>query len=321
MALELLHTRLEAEIKPINAALGVALLKLPSPCQPVAKHVIKAGGKRLRPFLTVLCARMLGDASSDIYSLGACMEMLHAATLLHDDVLDNADTRRGTPAAHTIYGSARAILAGDALLALGNSIVASFANSTLSECYSRATMQTASGEILEMNSLHNPNLSAQEYLEIAKGKTGCLIAQSCVMGAAKANATAEQIVACQIYGENLGVAFQLVDDALDFSPQSQTGKPSGGDLREGKLTPPLRLYRDSLAPLDREKFNAAFAKVSFSQVETMAITEAVLPFAAISLDDARLCILKAKQALAILPQGEENDILMQMADYILQRKN
>jgi len=320
MALELLYSRLERELGAINAALAKALQQLPAPCRPVAEHIIWAGGKRLRPFLTLVCARMLGDKSTGVYSLGSCMEMLHAATLLHDDMLDNAATRRGQPTAHTIYGPAQTILAGDALLALGNSIVASFGRPALSQCYSRATMQTAAGEILEMNSMRNPELGQEEYLEIAGGKTGCLIAQACAMGAIAANASCSETDACQDYGENLGIAFQLVDDALDFAPESQTGKPSGGDLREGKLTPPLRLYRQSLSAEQRKKFDYNFVHAAFPEKELATITRNVAPYADKSLEFANGCLDRAKAALARLPDGDERALLIQMADYVRQRK-
>lgn len=321
MALELLYSRLGRELEPVNNALNDALKRLPAPCQGAASHIIGAGGKRIRPLLTVICAQMLGYKNQNIYEIGACMEMLHAATLLHDDVLDKAAKRRGKPAAHTIFGETQTILAGDALLALGNSIIASFGKPDLNQCYSVATMQTAAGEILEMNSLRKPGLAQEEYLEIAKGKTACLIAQACVMGALAANANEAQIAACQEYGENIGIAFQLVDDALDFAPESQTGKPCAGDLREGKLTLPLRLYRESLPEAEKQIFDEKFASASFSEKEILEIAAKIAPFATQSLVYANKCVEQARFALATLPSGQGREILMEMAEYICQRKN
>lgn len=320
MALLLLYRRLERELESINSAIDDALKQLPGPCLEPASHIISAGGKRLRPFLTVVCARMLGNDSQRVYQLGACMEMLHAATLLHDDVLDNAETRRGLPAAHTLYGIPQTILAGDALLALGNSIVASFDDPRLSQCYSEATMLTAAGEIMEMNSLRKPDLSQAEYIDIARGKTACLIARACAMGALAAGAPAGLVAACQEYGENLGIAFQLVDDALDFAPEKQTGKPSGGDLREGKLTAPLRLYRESLSADRKNRFDDSFARAAFTENELNQIASEVAPFAESSLSQANECIERAKAALSALPDCQEHELLFQLADYVRCRK-
>lgn len=310
---------LAKEIKPVNKALKETLPLMPAPVRPVAEHILGAGGKRMRPLLTVLCARLFGYGKQDIYRLAASMEMLHAATLLHDDVLDNADARRGKPAAHTIFGVAKTILAGDALLACGNAIVAAYDKPALTRCYSLATSQTASGEILEMDSLGRPGLSQEQYLEIARGKTACLISQACAIGALAADAPERGIDACARYGENLGIAFQIVDDALDFAPESQTGKPRGGDLREGKMTPPLRMYRESLADSERAAFDEDFARGGFSPDRFAAIADAVAGFAPAAMELARDCVQSARAALAELPPGDENEILRQMAEYVLAR--
>ena len=239
----LLKARLALELPPINKALSRAAEGLPHPVRP--RHIFEAGGKRLRPLLTILMARLLGCDKKDIYDLAVTMEMLHAATLLHDDVLDNADTRRGKPAAHTIFNATSTILAGDAMLAHANALVAQCGDPRLCLCFSEATSRTAAGEILEIAAQHQVETTAEEYEEIIRGKTAWLIRASCQLGALRAGADDALVEAAAAYGENIGMAFQIVDDALDFAPQSVTGKPSGGDVREGKLTPPLRMYRDS----------------------------------------------------------------------------
>lgn len=312
---------LAREINPLNNALGNSLEYIPASCRPIARHIMEAGGKRLRPLLTVLFARALGYYHSDIYLLGASLEMLHAATLLHDDVLDNASLRRGLPAAHTIYGTVKTILAGDALLAGGNAIVCSFKEPALVSCYSTATSQTAAGEILEMDSLCDPELEFDQYLNIAKGKTGCLIAQACAMGAIAASADNAFIEASTTYGENLGIAFQIVDDALDFAPGSRTGKPRGGDLREGKMTPPLFFYRISLNAAEREKFDAAFATGNFSEEYFMHIVNEAFTYTPVAMRVAAGFVKRAKKALQIMPEGQETGILLEIADFVLTRDN
>lgn len=307
------------ESASVNKSLALEIDRLPEPARPVARHILEAGGKRLRPMLTILCARVFGHDDCGIYRLASSMELLHAATLLHDDILDNAENRRGRTAAHVVYGVTATILAGDALLAHGNAIVASFDKPSLCLCFSSATIQTAAGEILEMDSLGNPDLTHEQYLEIAKGKTGCLISQSCMMGALAAGADKVQAEKCASFGENLGIAFQIVDDALDFAPAKQTGKPTGGDLRECKMTPPLRLYRESLDPEQRRIFDDLFRQKSFSDAQAEKIIRDTASFVpeAICLADAFL--ENARRALDSLPASKEKTILMQLVDYVRNR--
>lgn len=319
MPLKLFYDRLALESPHIDQAIATAIGELPAPARPMAAHIIDAGGKRLRPLLTVLAARLAGYERNEIYRLAACMEMLHAATLLHDDVLDNAATRRGKKAAHALFGIDKAILAGDALLAGGNAIVASFNDPALCICYSRATAKTAAGEILEMDSLRRPDLSLQEYLDIARGKTACLISQSCLMGALAARATARQAESLASYGENLGIGFQLVDDALDFASGLRTGKPLGGDLREGKLTPPLRFYRDSLDAGSRQDFDDKFIRNSFSEEELEDIIAKTEFHSEAARSMAGEFLAKAKKSLEPLPNCSEKEILNQIADFIAAR--
>ena len=269
-----------------------------------------------------LMARLLGYDKKDIYDLAVTMEMLHAATLLHDDVLDNADTRRGKPAAHTIFNATSTILAGDAMLAHANALVAQCGDPRLCLCFSEATSRTAAGEILEIAAQHQVETTAEEYEEIIRGKTAWLIRASCQLGALRAGADDALVEAAAAYGENIGMAFQIVDDALDFAPQSVTGKPSGGDVREGKLTPPLRMYRDSLDDAARAAFDQAFNDASFTDSDAERIADGIR---AAGFDQATRMAAegyldKARAALATLPSGPEQDILQQMADYVRDRK-
>lgn len=312
------QVQLALESPKINTAIMQAVLELPESSRKIAAHILTAGGKRLRPFLTVLCAKLFGYRSDNIYRLASSMELLHAATLLHDDVLDNAATRRDCQCAHLVYGSTHAVLAGDAMLALGNAIVADFNQPELTTCYSAATMQTAEGEILEMNSLGNPDLAYEQYLAIARGKTACLIANACILGSLIASADSRQLKYCNEFGENLGIAFQIVDDALDFAPG--TGKPIGGDLREAKMTPPIMLYRHQLDDLARKNFDHHFTHRSWSEKEYEQLVQAISQFRAQAQAMSEPFLQKALNALGKLPQTEENEILVQMVNHASKRK-
>ena len=325
MANILLKARLALELPPINAALERAAQGLPEPVRPVARHIFEAGGKRLRPLLTGLTARLLGSERADISALAVTMAMLHAATLLHDDVLDNAVSRRGKPAAHTLFEVTPTILAGDALLAEANALVAGFGDPRLSLCFSEATSRTAAGEILEIAAQRRVDTSAAEYEEIVRGKTAWLIRASCQLGALRAGATDAQAAAAAAYGENLGMAFQIVDDALDFAPSSLTGKPEGGDVREGKLTPPIFFYANSLAPAERDAFFARFAEQSFTDEDVRHVIDTVR---AQGFDDktrgiADTYLRKAQENLdaltAGLPASPYGEILTSFIGYVRNR--
>lgn len=303
----------------INQALNEAINDLPHSCQYIARYIVNAGGKRMRPYLTVLFANLFGYKKENLYKLASSMELLHAATLLHDDVLDNAKTRRGKPAAHFIFDTPRSILAGDGMLALANSLVAQFNNPQLCVCFSEATITTAAGEILEIDSLGQPDLGFSEYLAIAKGKTGNLLAQSCAMGVIVANAGAENLRAAKIFGENLGVAFQIIDDCLDFSPQEITGKPAGGDLREKKLTPPIFLYRQSLSETERTNFDNFFRSQSNDESLYEKYIKAISAFAANARLLATEYLNKAQAALASFPDSQEVVILLEILEKAVSR--
>ncbi len=326
MASLLLKARMALELPRINSALDALAEELPAPAKPAARHTIMAGGKRLRPLLTVLFARLLGakdDGSGrSLYRLACTLEMLHCATLMHDDVIDNADTRRGKPAAHVVYDNTTAILAGDAMLSCANACVAEYNDPALCHVFARATAETTAGEILELNALRNTALTPEEYTDIIRGKTARLIRAACEMGALFAKATQKQTEAAAVYGECAGLAFQIVDDALDVADAATTGKPSGGDLREGKLTPPLQIYRDRLDEAGCRDFNAKFAAGTFSeeeiasvcaQIRTLGIDKEVRHMADVYLD-------KAASALNDLPGGSERGILEEILTYVRDRK-
>ena len=317
-----LKARLALELPGINRALSRAVDTLPEPVRPVARHIFDAGGKRLRPLLTVLTSRLLGNGSKNIQDLAITLEMLHAATLLHDDVLDNAVSRRGKPAAHTLFDVSSVILAGDALLAGANALVAKHGDTRLTRCFSEATSRTAAGEILEIAAQRRVDSSSADYEDMVRGKTAWLIRAACEMGALAAGADEASVAAAAAYGENLGMAFQMVDDALDFAPESVTGKPTGGDVREGKLTPPLRLYRDSLSAAERSAFDAAFCAGLMTEADAASIAESIRQA---GYDDAVRrqadeFLDAARQALETLPDRPERELMRQMADYVRDRK-
>lgn len=316
-----LKRSLTLEQPRINDVLARYTAELPPGARPVAEHVFRSGGKRLRPLLTLLTGRALGCRDEGLYVLGAAIEMLHAATLLHDDILDNAELRRGKPAAHTVFGATQAILAGDAMLSKALLMVAAFGDARLNDSVSLAVMHTAEGEISEFDSLRDADLSHENYLRVIIGKTAWMLRASCELGAFLAGASPELCRAAAGFGHELGIAFQIVDDALDYAPSADTGKPSGGDLKEGKMTPPLLLYLASLPQDRREDLKNRFASGDFSSQELAGISNAIYEqgFASKAKDIAERHLAKAESSLALFPFSKEQVVLRQMLSYIKSR--
>ncbi len=305
----------------IHAVLEALTGELPALVSPMARHILFAGGKRLRPVLCVVFGRLCGLEHEDLLRLGAAVEMLHAATLLHDDILDNASTRRGTPAAHTVFGAPQAVLAGDALLAKALLTVSALGDARLTGCISEAVMYTAAGEVAEIANVRNFSITQEMYLEIITGKTAWMLRAACELGALRAGGNAAAVAAAVEFGISLGIAFQIVDDVLDFAPTQQTGKPMGGDIREGKVTPPLLYYLSSLSLAERDAVQTALQQEVLPESYVNQLCEAIVQgghcAAALALSDAYL--EKALAALDVFPVGKEKEVLQQMTQYVRAR--
>lgn len=318
-----LKNSLAREQARIDTAIEGFLDELPPCSRPVARHVLGAGGKRLRPFLTIQTGRVFGGQEEDLYTLGAAIEMLHAATLLHDDILDNSELRRGKPAAHTLFGASAAILAGDALLAKSMLMVSRLGDTRLTNTISEAVMRTAEGQIRESGQIRNSNISHDDYLEMIKGKTAWMLRASCELGALRAAAVPEYVNAAADYGMELGIAFQMVDDALDFSPSSKTGKPRGGDIREGKITPPLSLYLEGQSPEVAARLRKAISENTLDSVAIEAISDGIYTggYARKTREMAESHLNAARSALSIFPASPGRVVLEQILSYIQARDN
>ena len=310
------------ELPGINDFLDKEADQLNGLVKDVAKHIISSGGKRIRPMLTLLFARAFGYDRDDFYAMACALELLHSATLLHDDYLDDAELRRGKQAAHVVFGRTETILAGDALLALANEMGARYGNARLSWLLARGIMETAMGEVEEIEFSRNPSLDRAVYMDIIIGKTARLIECACRCGAALAGATPEQEDAAGEYGLNLGIAFQLVDDALDYaSPTSETGKPEGGDLREGKVTLPLILLMEDGDEAGCETLLEALRDKSLTEEQCEDVLTQVREgrFSERTREEAAEYVEKAKACLDGLGSGEEVVVLRQAADFVLTR--
>ena len=313
---------LDSEIELINAEIQRSIRNLPPYLYDIAAYTALSGGKRIRPILTLASARLFGIQGQELYGLSVIPELIHVATLLHDDVLDHAKMRRGRPAAHIIFGAAPAILAGDALLALANHMAASYGSSRIMQCVSEAVIMTAEGEAHEMKRQHCAYCDNREYVDIVTGKTGWLIRCACRLGTLYAGAADKDVERLSEFGLNLGIAFQLIDDALDFADENETGKPTAGDLQEGKFTPPLMMYADSLQNHHADEFLNKFKHGSFTQEELKAIAGEIRKK---GFDEATRALAgeylgKAASCLEGMPSCFERNVFFDALEYVRARK-
>ena len=208
----------------------------------LAEHLIGGSAKRLRPLLTIAAARLAGAKDDACLNLAAAVEFIHTATLLHDDVIDSSELRRGKVAAHLIWGAPASVLVGDFLFARSFELMVEAGSMPALEILARASRVIAEGEVLQLTRSHDLDLPQETYLEIIGAKTAELFAAASEAGAVSAGAPAATCASLRRFGRSLGLAFQLVDDALDYSGASETlGKNPGDDFREGKATLPLLL--------------------------------------------------------------------------------
>lgn len=312
-------TYIAEELVHVNHAIEAAVASLDPQVRPMAAHVMEAGGKRLRAMLTLLFGAVFNEKPARLYNLAAAIELLHAGTLLHDDILDDSPLRRGRPAAHILFKANNAVLAGDAMCALASRLVAAYESPRCSSILAEALLQTVTGEIKEIAYQRSTSHRQDVYLEIIQGKTAWLIRSACEAGAAAAGADEASVAAAAAFGLNLGMGFQIVDDALDFaaSPES-TGKPVGGDLREGKFTPPIMYYIDFLAAEQADELRQRFTRGDFSPEETAAISRRIHESGAMEKTHllARTYLSEAKTALLALPESPVTELLAQAVDYV-----
>jgi octaprenyl-diphosphate synthase len=219
----------------------------------IGRYSLLGGGKRLRPLFFILSCQLCNYNERDIYTISAIFECLHAASLLHDDVLDNASIRRGTSSANKIWGNSAAVLVGDFLFSKSSRILVDQKHIEFLKILADTATEMTEGQMLELINTHNWNISRNEYIGIITSKTAALISAACAGGGIIAGAEKDNIQSLKNFGLNAGIAFQIVDDIFDYtSTVEKSGKPIGKDLREGKITLPL-IY--TLAYLDKGEKN------------------------------------------------------------------
>jgi len=288
----------------------------------VATHILNSGGKRIRPLLLLLSARLCGYTGRDHHQLGSLVEFIHTATLLHDDVVDDADIRRGQRTARKVWGNQISILVGDYLYSKAICQVVDFRSQGINEVLAEACKKMAEGEVLQLYYNGNPAMPETEYLKIVEHKTAGLIAASCRMGAILANASEAQQDALFRFGQYLGMAFQVADDTLDYTANGEhLGKTLGQDLRQGKATLPLLYLLHHCSEHDRQMI--------IDRMETRTLTEEDLGrliclmeesgSITYAMDRARSYIAAAQRDLSQFEDSTAKRALSVAADYMVTR--
>jgi octaprenyl-diphosphate synthase len=289
----------------------------------LAEHLIAAGGKRLRPLLTVAAARLAGSDNDTCLKLAAAVEFIHTATLLHDDVVDGSQLRRGKVAAHLIWGAAQSVLVGDFLFARAFELMVETNSMKALEILAKASRVIAEGEVLQLTRSHDLNLSQALYLEIIGAKTAELFAAASEAGGVSAGVSAAQSDALRAYGMNLGLAFQLADDALDYGGTTEAlGKNAGDDFREGKATLPLLLAIARSGPREAEFWERAIGRREQTEADFRRARELIVGTGALdaTLDLAGDYADKAKAALSGFPANDWRSSLESLADFAVSRR-
>jgi octaprenyl-diphosphate synthase len=288
----------------------------------IGRYLHQTGGKRVRPALLILSAKVFGEELDDsVIRMAMVMEFLHTATLVHDDVIDGAEMRRGRRAVSTQWGNETAVLMGDWLYMSAFETALQQRNLAILDALTEATRKMTEGELIQLTLIGNTRITEEQHLEIVSRKTGYLFSASCRVGAIMRCATVEQQKALADYGLNLGIAFQLVDDLLDFTSDAmKLGKPVLSDLREGKVTLPLiRLLKNhpQFAPAVRAAMEEPAGETRLAQ-QVLALLEEYGELER-ARHEAYAYAARAQQALTIFPDNQYRRALYDIAQFIVER--
>jgi octaprenyl-diphosphate synthase len=288
----------------------------------VAAHILSSGGKRIRPLLLLLSARLCGYSGKEDLILGSLVEFIHTATLLHDDVVDDADLRRGRRTARKVWGNQISILVGDYLYSKAICHIVGFRNQGINEVLSDACRKMAEGEVLQLYYNGNPSITEAEYLRIVEHKTAGLIAASCRIGAIIGNAPPDKQAVLFRFGQHIGIAFQLIDDTLDYAADGdRLGKSLGQDLRQGKATLPLLHLLHHCSDQDKQMIKDRMETRTLTDADLLRIITLMQEYGSITyaMERARTFVLAANLDLASFVESSPKRALSIVADYMVNR--
>jgi octaprenyl-diphosphate synthase len=294
----------------------------------VGEHLLMSGGKRIRPILVILCSRIFGYGGEKASILACSAESIHTASLLHDDIVDGAEMRRGKPSAHSLWGGQIVVLVGDYLYSNALKLINSLNSQRVMDAFTAATATMSEGELLqlskkEQNKKGEINISEEDYMKIINGKTAVLMSAACKGGAVIGKATQEQEDALETFGLKFGLAFQIADDILDYMAEEMTlGKNLGKDLEEGKITLPLIYLLKSASEREGDKVKTIIQSGSIARSDLEYILDLFDKYNSItqSYEKAQSFIQQAKTELDVFEESTEKSALLSVSNYVLSRK-
>ncbi len=314
---------LEPELRATNQAI-IARMDSPVALIPqLAAHLVAAGGKRLRPLLTLAAARLCGYEGTRQVALAACVEFIHTATLLHDDVVDESILRRGYASANAVFGNKASVLVGDFLFARAFQLMVADGSLDVLRILSAAAATIAEGEVLQLTTQNDLATTEQKYFDVIRGKTAALFAAACEVGAVIADRPPAQCAALAQFGLDLGMAFQLVDDALDYAADEvELGKTVGDDFREGKLTYPVLLAIAEANAEEQSFWSRAIGEGQQTESDLATALTLIKKYDATarSLARASTFVESACAALELFPPSPMREALMDVARYTTARR-
>lgn len=321
---------LKAYAEEIDVVIDDSLSKLePESLYESSEYLIKAGGKKFRPALTLLSCQAVGGKPEKALKAAAAIELTHTFSLIHDDIMDNDDTRRGKPAVHKVWGEPLAILAGDSLFAKSFELLSQSAEDNIAyervvdalQVLTNSCINICEGQALDMAFEDTFNVTKDEYMNMIYKKTGDLITASTTIGAIMGGASSNEIQALRTYGKQIGLAFQIQDDYIDLTGDESIGKPVGSDLVKGKKTLMVVYALEKANKEDHDRLVELLEANDESIIpEAMEILE---KYGAINYARSKAydCVIESKQALSILPDSDAKDALFKLADFVFTRKS
>ncbi|WP_107688570.1 polyprenyl synthetase family protein [Neisseria wadsworthii] len=311
---------LESDLGRVNVVINRAVQSEVALISQIGTYIISAGGKRLRPIITILAGKSLGYDDDKLYSLAAMVEFIHTSTLLHDDVVDESELRRGRKTANNMFGNAAAVLVGDFLYTRAFQLMVGSGSMKILEVMADATNIIAEGEVMQLMNIGNTDITEAEYVQVIQYKTAKLFEAAAQVGAILAGASAEQEQALKDYGMYVGTAFQIIDDILDYSGDTaEIGKNVGDDLAEGKPTLPLiYLMRQGSAEAAEDVRTALHNadRSYFEKIHHHVINSDALAY---STEQARIAVQRALTSLDKLPDNEVTLAMRSLAEQSLAR--
>ena len=311
------------DLKNVEETLNKEIISDVSLIPEVAHHLIDSGGKRFRPLLLLISYGLCGYRGEHCFSMAAVLEFIHTATLFHDDVIDQAIVRRGKTSANNIWGNAASVLVGDFLYSKSFTLMTKIGNMAIMEMMSRITNIMSEGEVFQLMKCGDVNLTEEDYLTIIEKKTAGLLSAACAAGAILGSASPDKIEALEQFGYNIGKAFQITDDTLDYMAQEQEfGKAIGKDLEEGKMTLPLIYTLKQCSGKEREKASRLLANKENNANTTEFIFSLIKKYNGVdySLQTAAKYISEARAQLSIFSDCPQKDQLTAVAEYVLARR-